>query len=142
MDEIASNRPAEACRTLSRIRKIRETLYRVLRAAVEGTRAKEDDVAFVDHLARQEREAYELVAKGSHYELRRHTHKSNLDGIIWPVVASAIKLLTSAETARLKCCGECDWLFVDDSKNRSRIWCKKECGDRVRARRHYARHKS
>ena len=59
------------------------------------------------------------------------------DGIIWPIVQSAVDLLTSDAVGRLKRCGECDWLFVDDSKNQSRTWCKKECGDRVRARRHY-----
>jgi len=57
----------------------------------------------------------------------------------WPTVASAVELLTSERLTRTKRCGECDWLFVDESKNRSRTWCKKLCGDRTRARRHYDR---
>jgi len=137
----ASNHPAAARRTLSRVRKIRESLYRVLCGVAEQTRPRADDVAFLDHLSRLERQRYELTHKGSRYELRRRESKEELDCMIWPIVASAIELVTSTEIARLKRCGECDWLFVDDSKNRSRLWCKNECGDRVRARRHYARYK-
>ena len=142
LNEFASNHPAAARRNLSRVRKIRESLYRVLRGVVEQTRPRADDVAFIDHLSRRERQRYELAHEGSRYELRRLESKEELDCMIGPIVASAIELLTSPEIARLKRCGECDWLFVDDSKNRSRRWCKKECGDRVRARRHYARYKS
>ena len=142
LDEIASNHPAAARRTLSRVRKIRESLYRFLRAVTEQTRPRADDVAVIDRLSRQERQRYELAHEGSRYELRRRRSKEELDCMIWPIVASAIELLTSPEVARLKRCGECDWLFVDDSKNRSRRWCKKKCGDRVRARRHYSRRKN
>jgi len=142
LDEIASNHPAAARRTLSRVCKIRESLYRLLRAVTEETRPRADDVAVIDRLSRLERQRYDLAHQGSRYELRRRQSKEELDCMVWPIVASAIELLTSPAVARLKRCGECDWLFVDDSKNRSRLWCKKECGDRVRARRHYARYKS
>jgi predicted RNA-binding Zn ribbon-like protein len=44
----------------------------------------------------------------------------------------------------VKECGteNCNWLFLDTSKNRSRRWCDmKECGNREKARRHYHRKK-
>jgi predicted RNA-binding Zn ribbon-like protein len=62
---------------------------------------------------------------------------AELDAMVWPIVSAAVELLMSDRLARLKRCGECDWLFLDESKNGSRTWCKKDCGDRVRARRHY-----
>ena len=123
------------------MRRIRESLYRVLRAVAEDSRPKAEDITFLDRLFRLERQNYALVRNGPRYELRRQERLDELDCMVWPIVASASKLLTSRE-ARLKRCGECDWLFVDDSKNSSRLWCKKACGDRVRARRHYARTKS
>ena len=53
---------------------------------------------------------------------------------------SALRLL--AETDRLKVCGNCGWLFVDRSRNRSRTWCDMAvCGNRVKANRHYRRKK-
>lgn len=54
---------------------------------------------------------------------------------------SALRLLASG-TDRLKICGHCGWLFLDKSKNRSRNWCDMAvCGNRVKASRHYHRHK-
>lgn len=54
---------------------------------------------------------------------------------------SALRLLTS-DTERLKICGNCGWLFLDKSKNRSRTWCDMAvCGNRVKASRHYHRTK-
>ena len=34
----------------------------------------------------------------------------------------------------------CAWLFIDTSKNRTRRWCDMAiCGNRAKARRHYAK---
>ena len=34
----------------------------------------------------------------------------------------------------------CGWVFLDETKNRRRRWCSmKDCGNRAKARRHYAR---
>ncbi len=39
---------------------------------------------------------------------------------------------------RLKVCANCGWLFLDRSRNRSRIWCDMTvCGNRAKASRHY-----
>ncbi len=41
---------------------------------------------------------------------------------------------------RTRICPNCDWLFVDNSKNGSRLWCDmKVCGNRAKARAHYER---
>src|SRR5690606_34471256 len=55
---------------------------------------------------------------------------------------SAIRLLSSVEAERLKICGNCGWLFIDRSRNRSRMWCDMAvCGNRAKASRHYHRKK-
>ena len=67
------------------------------------------------------------------------------DRIIWPVARSAADLLTG-DTAELlrECAGEgCSWLFLDRSRNHRRKWCSmSSCGNRAKARRHYARTRS
>lgn len=51
---------------------------------------------------------------------------------------SALLLIAGEERRRLKTCSSCGWLFVDRSKNRSRVWCDMAvCGNRAKARRHY-----
>ena len=71
------------------------------------------------------------------------TDKLRLDQPIWAIVRSAADLLTSAELLRsVRQCGadDCQWLFLDTSKNRSRQWCSMtSCGNREKARRHYER---
>ncbi|MDO6963701.1 CGNR zinc finger domain-containing protein [Rhizobium alvei] len=55
---------------------------------------------------------------------------------------SALKLLSQPEPDRMKICGNCGWLFIDRSKNRSRTWCDMAvCGNRAKARLHYQRKK-
>jgi predicted RNA-binding Zn ribbon-like protein len=67
----------------------------------------------------------------------------NLDAPLWPITRSAADLLTSdAERRLIRECGagDCEWLFLDSTKNRSRQWCSMQsCGNREKARRHYQR---
>jgi predicted RNA-binding Zn ribbon-like protein len=53
---------------------------------------------------------------------------------------SALMLATHPEPQRLKICANCQWLFLDRSRNRSRMWCDMAvCGNRAKAKRHYDR---
>jgi len=55
---------------------------------------------------------------------------------------SALRLIGEPEPERLKICGNCGWLFLDRSRNRSRAWCDMTvCGNRAKASRHYRRRK-
>src|SRR5215207_6402935 len=64
----------------------------------------------------------------------------SLDVPLWQAAASAGSLLASDDLARVKQCpGEkCGWVFVDESRNQSRLWCDSTmCGNRARVRAHY-----
>jgi predicted RNA-binding Zn ribbon-like protein len=53
---------------------------------------------------------------------------------------SALKLICHPEPERLKICPNCEWLFIDNSRNRSRNWCDMAvCGNRAKARLHYSK---
>ncbi len=55
---------------------------------------------------------------------------------------SALRLAADPPQGRIRICGHCGWLFLDRSKNRSRLWCDMAvCGNREKARRHYARNR-
>ncbi|MBE7185636.1 MAG: CGNR zinc finger domain-containing protein [Methylobacterium mesophilicum] len=56
------------------------------------------------------------------------------------LAASALSLLDRKQSARLRICAHCAWLFLDRSRNGSRIWCDMAvCGNRAKAQRHYRR---
>jgi predicted RNA-binding Zn ribbon-like protein len=68
-----------------------------------------------------------------------------LQKVLFTVLASAAELLASDRLGRVRECGsaDCTWLFVDESRNRSRRWCDMTvCGNRMKARRHYQRAKA
>jgi predicted RNA-binding Zn ribbon-like protein len=55
---------------------------------------------------------------------------------------SAMQFLDDNVRNKLKICPSCRWLYLDRSKNLSRQWCDmKVCGNRAKARKHYARNK-
>jgi predicted RNA-binding Zn ribbon-like protein len=57
----------------------------------------------------------------------------------WPVAQAAVDLLRSDRLPRLKGCGRCSWLFLDQTKNRSRRWCSMaDCGTAEKLRRRAA----
>jgi predicted RNA-binding Zn ribbon-like protein len=60
--------------------------------------------------------------------------------VLWAVALSAAEILDSPDVERVRQCPGCGWLFVDQSRNRSRTWCDMQfCGNRAKAKRHYQR---
>jgi predicted RNA-binding Zn ribbon-like protein len=78
---------------------------------------------------------------------REHAYLHDLPGDdlrapLWPIMWSLTAVLTSTDAGRMGCCQAegCGWFFVDESPNRTRMWCSSEvCGNRERARRAYAK---
>ncbi len=53
---------------------------------------------------------------------------------------SALALLERTVQPRIRICPNCRWLFLDRSRNGSRLWCDMAvCGNRAKAQRHYRR---
>ena len=64
----------------------------------------------------------------------------DLDGLRWPIVHAAATLVTGGPLDRVKGCGGCRYLFLDETKNGGRRWCSMaECGTRAKMRRFIAR---
>jgi predicted RNA-binding Zn ribbon-like protein len=64
--------------------------------------------------------------------------EDDLERIIWEVARAAGRLVVSPRLGRVRACAasDCAWLFMDDTKNRSRRWCDmKLCGNREKLRR-------
>ncbi len=62
-----------------------------------------------------------------------------------PIAISAASLLVAKERAQAKSCGDtrCGWVFLDETPRQTRVWCSMEgCGNRAKARAHYARRRT
>lgn len=160
----ARRRPPEAEAVLREARELREAVYSVFLAFVEKRDPRQPDLDRIGaalgralahrRIRRRERPARGAAPdaeadEGSCCALSWEEAPGALDAVLWPVVASAAELLVSgSDLARVRICGlyetnECGWLFVDETKSRTRRWCSmKDCGNRAKARRHYSRAKA
>ena len=65
--------------------------------------------------------------------------------ILTQIAASWVDLLTRTRSERLKVCANpaCHWVFVDQSHNQSRRWCRQvACGNLIKVRHYRAQHAS
>lgn len=129
--------PAAAARVLDRARGLREVIYRVFAADPPAP----DDLAALGEAAAAAAAERRLEAADGSFRFA-WPDSDALEQLLWPVALSAAELLTSADRERVKECASdsCNWLFLDQSRNRSRRWCDmKDCGNRAKARRFQAR---
>jgi predicted RNA-binding Zn ribbon-like protein len=135
------HRLAEAA--LRRALGYRENIYRAFAALAEGKRPEPGDVQQINDSAIEALNHRQLVPASGHYRWEWQWNSKNaLDCILWPIAQSAADLLTSPELQAVRTCEapECAWVFLDQSRNRTRRWCDmKVCGNRQKARRHYKR---
>lgn len=133
----ADRRREEARAALRRALRSREELYGALRPLAEDGRPDPEELTALDVLLLEaaRRRTLRVGPDGVAWSWSREP--GELAWFLWPIVHSAERTLMGDDLSRLRRCGECDWLFVDETRNRSRRWCKKLCGDRVRARRYY-----
>jgi len=130
--------------THASVLELRETMYAVLDALAinaapppRAVAALNDALAAAPARSRLAREGKALVWEKPRAAL---TAESILSAELW----SAADLATGPQRARLRRCANpaCGWLFLDESRAAKRLWCFMEsCGNRAKARRHYAKHK-
>ncbi len=134
--------PAEAAAALQQAKALRYVFYRIFSPIAAGRQPTAVDLAHLNTRLIQVVGQSKLVPAGNGFAWTWAGDKVALDRLIWPVVWSAIELLTSNKLDRIGECGgeDCGWLFLDTSRNHSRRWCDMEdCGNRAKARRHYKR---
>jgi predicted RNA-binding Zn ribbon-like protein len=132
-------RPAEAEAVHARALGFRGHLYGLFRAVADRENPPAEDVEALRQFECEAISQAKLIPSGDGFAWRWE-QGDNLAGILWPVAHSATELLTSGPLERVKGCVGCNWLFVDESRNKSRRWCAmEECGTHHKMRRYVAR---
>jgi predicted RNA-binding Zn ribbon-like protein len=135
--------PGAAQNTFQKAAAFRENLYRAFSALAAGKPAASGDLRRISDFAVRALSHRRLKRGNGRYRWEwQWNEKSALDSVLWPIAQSAAELLTSPELDAVRMCeaADCAWLFLDQSRNRSRRWCDmKVCGNRQKARRHYQR---
>jgi len=136
----SARKNAEAIGTIKKAYELRAHIWKAADALRNGGSVELD--AFNAMLSRLPSQP-NLTQYGTQYVF--DLDGTELEQPLWPVLWSLSAVLASEDAIRLGCCQAqgCGWFFVDESPNRSRLWCSSEvCGNRERARRAYAKRRS
>jgi predicted RNA-binding Zn ribbon-like protein len=118
-------------RAVARAHELRALIYAIFRAFADGREPAPADLASLREAEREALGHAELIPGGWSWPPSR-----DLDAPLRPVVHAAVELLTHGPLGRVKTCGNCRWLFLDQSRNGSRRWCSmEECGTQMKGRR-------
>jgi predicted RNA-binding Zn ribbon-like protein len=124
--EKAARRGSETERTVTRARELRDAAHRVFVDVAHGRTASPTDLAVVYAALARAVEHGSIVQTGDGFVWRWQDGAEALDSMLWPIARSAAELLTGTELPRVRECGGecCGWLFLDQTKNRTRRWCE------------------
>lgn len=122
---------------------LRESIYTIFSRTYTGKPILEIDLHNLNSVVQQAMAHLELVPAEGKMKWDWMSKGNESDLILWSVARSAAELLTSEKADRVRECEDdrgCGYLFIDQSKNRSRRWCSMDsCGNRAKARRHYTK---
>jgi predicted RNA-binding Zn ribbon-like protein len=116
---------------VARVRRLREHLHELFRAAVDGAPPPAAALAAVNA----------AVAAGPPQLAGEGLARTSLDSILALIAADAIRILAGGERDRLRACAadDCRMVYLTHGR-RERRWCSSaHCGNRVRVAAHRAR---
>lgn len=131
--------PEVAGTVASQVRQLREQLSRLLHPLAVGT---SPDHALVRAVRETITDALGHAQIATVVPLQWAVPITGMQDLPRALALSAWQLLQFDDLTRLRQCRDsgCGWLFLDRSKNHSRVWCSSaDCGNRTRARQHYQR---
>ncbi|WP_077324829.1 CGNR zinc finger domain-containing protein [Virgibacillus siamensis] len=137
----AERQPSEAKEVLQQAIELRESIYRIFSLVVNNETPASEDLSILNEALSNAYGMIRVVPGENNFSLEFLNCEEQLDGMLPPIVQSAIDILISEkELSRVKKCegDPCGWLFLDTSRNRSRRWCSMaDCGNRAKAKRFY-----
>lgn len=120
---------------------IRERIFRIFTSIAHAQTPNEDDMWHLHQSWIENQIHSKLIQTETGFEIGWENN-DHFDLMLWRITRSAVDLLISSELKHVKQCNRCDWLFVDQSRNKKRRWCSMSaCGNRVKMSRRYNRSK-
>jgi predicted RNA-binding Zn ribbon-like protein len=134
--------PRESAAVLHDAVRIRDLLLGVFAAVARGSGVSPHRLLELNSALSRSPARLRLRKREGSFAAEWTSASSGVQQVLFGVLSSAAELLASDRLGRVRECAnaDCTWLFVDESRNRSRRWCDMAaCGNRMKARRHYRR---
>ena len=143
---LAMQQPEDALNNYHFATQFREALYHIFSNRYANVLLAPADLGILNSVVQDAMAHLQLTQVDGEIHWQWDTGMDGVNLILWPVARAAADLLTTSKASLVRECESdrgCSYLFIDQSKNHSRRWCSMEsCGNRAKARRHYARSQS
>jgi predicted RNA-binding Zn ribbon-like protein len=138
LQEFAKANSSEAEKAFEKAIDLRETMYNLFSAIAVGKQPEtvipekfnsylSKALSNVGISFRQDQYVTEIVSTGI-----------SLDKPVWLVLKDTYRLLLEDDKKRIKECQKCGWIFLDHTKNNTKIWCNPQiCGSTSKSARYY-----
>ena len=136
--------PEKMQEALRKAIELREAMHDVFSAMVNKSSVPVGALAILNGYIQEAAGQARLVQVNGRFEWR-FDFLTSPGSLRWPIARAAADLLASPDLALVRACSSatCQWLFLDTSKNHHRRWCSmKQCGNREKVRRFYARRRA
>jgi predicted RNA-binding Zn ribbon-like protein len=136
--------PEEMQEALRKAIDLREAMHQVFSAIVNKSSVPAGALGILNGYIQEAAGQARLVQVNGRFEWR-FDFLTSLGSLRWPIARAAADLLASPDLELVRACSSpaCQWLFLDTSKNHHRRWCSmKQCGNREKVRRFYARRRA
>ena len=124
---------------------LRESISEIFYAVVRGKAVPAASLAILNRHVQKAAQHLALVPGKSRFEWKFDSGVINSYAPLWAIARDAAELLASDRLQFVRACASknCEWLFLDETKNHRRRWCDMtKCGNRAKAKRFYARQKT
>ena len=137
--------PRKAAKALESSRELREALAETLYSFLDSRAPAEAQLKTLERHFQAARRHQSLHRKATRLEWSFGGKEDASELPLWLLALSASDLITSEPMPMVRACDnlECQWLFLDTSKNHTKRWCDMRiCGNRMKARRFKAQRAS
>lgn len=136
--------PEAAKRALEYAIELREAMYAVFGAIMNRKAVPALALAILNQYVQAAAQHSKLVPVNGRFEWQFENLPLEFEAPLWPIARSAAELLGSDQLPFVRTCAadNCQWFFLDASKNHRRRWCDMtKCGNRAKFQRFYGRKK-
>lgn len=123
--------------SLATLHELRAAMWSVLEAQLADGELPDDALAAIDSSLGGPTLRRFLKSNRGSFTVDVEPSRHDWAFVASEIAVSFVELLRTHDLHRVKLCGnpDCKWVFLDESKNRSRRWCADSCGNLVKVRR-------
>ena len=123
-------------RELKRLRALRQLLWKIVRRLQNNQQLTDAQLRQINRLLRRGRADPVLLRQPQGYRLEVVAQGTAIERWQFAIARSFAETMAEGKLARLKTCAneDCNWVFYDSTRSRTRRWCATSCGDLIKVR--------